>query len=339
MKVVYFNGGGADYMAKLLLEGFNLLRRDGTIEFVAMNPLSDPAVDTHDMDAVGEKGCLDKVDWADLIIFDTSGGLEWISESVKKIWLDRSIRNSKIVFIDGTDSMGFIHDPDSFLAYFKRECRYPNWMFNPTPLVRSLSFGIMKNLLDAERVEHRARDASYYQDEYDRRDIDISFIAQNTCGLRAQFAQFLDTLKQHNPQLNVDCRLVGVSDMVPSDEYYDVLRRSKISLSLPGVGIDTLRYWEIPACGAVLCSYDITYRIFIRNGYEPNRHQIVFESPQNLGQQLSYIIPNKPLWCMMRRAADICSLHHTSYRRALDVLNMSFESKMFNSEMVRGAIR
>ena len=45
------------------------------------------------------------------------------------------------------------------------------------------------------------------------------------------------------------------------EDYFNAVNQSRISLSFRGEGFDTLRYWEIPACGSLLISENPTIQI------------------------------------------------------------------------------
>jgi|SRR5437867_251357 len=55
-------------------------------------------------------------------------------------------------------------------------------------------------------------------------------------------------------------------------EYYDVLSRSKVAVSVRGGGFDTYRYWEIVACGSLLLSE--APDIVIPNNFEHEKHAV-----------------------------------------------------------------
>jgi spore maturation protein CgeB len=70
-------------------------------------------------------------------------------------------------------------------------------------------------------------------------------------------------------------------------DYYRLLSRSKIAVSVRGGGFDTYRYWEIVACKALLVSERPD--IVIPNNYEHRRHA-VFCKPDlsDLGALIRY---------------------------------------------------
>jgi len=331
MKILYFNGQ-PDYMQVMLLEGFVELHRKKEIELRVLNPIDHKHADLEGMPVVGEEGMVMSVDWADLIIFDASGGHGWMSDKITPIYNDLQLRGKKIVFVDGGDNHGWHENPHTFVAYFKREVRQPTWMFQPSPLVRSLSFCMLK------KFQPKPPDGNNYMAEHARRNIDISFVATNTNGIRLQFGQFIMTMAKSNPELNV---IVDVkSGKVPMTEeaYFNILDRSKIAISCPGMGFDTKRFWEIPGHGAVLASYDISYRMFIRDMFEHNRHALYFDSFQQAFGLLTTVLANPPVWCMMRYATDQWCQRHTTEYRAQQLIGMSVECKSFMGNVKRSAL-
>lgn len=325
MKILYLNGPEHDYMSLMLIDGFNVLSKLNRylLEFRCLNPVVSDVVDLSKINCVGEKNAILSVDWADFIIFDSAGTLNWMSEEIKEIFLSPSCRK-KTIFIDGIDSQSLFLNPAEFHLYVKRECHYPDWFTKVSTNVRSLSFGIPSSFVISNPVE------TDYDAEYESRDIDISFIAQNTNGLRMQFAQFLMQLGASNKNLNVVCEVMTGRRPVDYQDYLKVLRRSKMSFSAPGVGWDTVRYWEIPACGAVLVSYDLSYRLKVRSNYESGRHAIFVESFVNLAEGMSLVLGNKNVWKSMRKASDILSREHLSSARAEKIIVMAAE-KTFSS--------
>jgi len=59
---------------------------------------------------------------------------------------------------------------------------------------------------------------------------------------------------------------------LPYHEYFNLLGRSKIALSIPGSGFDTLRYWEIVAAKVLLISEKPF--IVIPNNFEHRKHAL-----------------------------------------------------------------
>lgn len=327
-KVVYFNSVDSDHLQMMLLEGLNKLHRSKSIDLRVVSEPEHLYADYEDLPVIGEDACVLSIDWADIIILDTSFYPADLSSDSFRIFQDTRIRSKKCVMVDSGDNDTFVESPSTFLAYFKKEIRYPHWDFVRSPNVRSLSNSYFSDI-DPNRGGSRLH-KSYYDDEFEKRDIDISFIAQNTNGIRRQVASFIthfaDTMK-----LKAVVELTDGRQPMSHEKYLDILSRSKVSISCPGLSFDTLRYWEIPACGAVLGSFDLSYRLAIRDNFERDRHAVFFDSLHGLSCSILPVVTNRSVWKAMRSAADDHIVRHSSMQRAYDLINMTLELKSFAS--------
>ena len=311
MNVFMCNGAGFDYMTSQLCEGFWLLHKAEQIKFRALNRNTHHGALVDDMPTVRREEVDMVIDWADLVVFT----------SIEDEWMHKIVKNSSIkhkrVFIDMFDSDAFHQHPNDHLVLFKREMRYPNCDKIAADNVRSLTFSIYQSFI--YNLDHD------YDNEWDKRDIDLSFVAfggSNTMRINA-----VDVLKDIKEKLgwNVVCEVLEDGQPLSIDEYRDILKRSKIALSLPGAGYDTNRYWEIPGHGAVLCSYNLDCKLKIRNNFENDRHCIFFDNWQYMVEKCSKIVKDKNVWVRMRSASDIHIKHHSTVARAIDVIEMSSE--------------
>jgi hypothetical protein len=99
-------------------------------------------------------------------------------------------------------------------------------------------------------------------------------------------------------------------------EYYDVLGRSKIAVSVRGGGFDTLRYWEIPARGSFLLSERPDIRI--PENFE-HRRQAVFFNPnlRDFNELVRYYVAHDAERETVAEAGHAHFLrYHSSERRA-----------------------
>jgi len=152
----------------------------------------------------------------------------WILENIYK----RFKGKIPIAFVDGEDDKiirkrEFYND-----IYFKREaCNNEN--------VKPITFGII------DKYEFDLID-------YNKKHYDLSFIASghNINSLRCQMFRFLKQEKNDKIfYMDVERDKRG---MLSYAEYFNVLRNSKIGISIEGEGYDTYRYWEVPYFGAML---------------------------------------------------------------------------------------
>ena len=80
------------------------------------------------------------------------------------------------------------------------------------------------------------------------RDIDVAFLGP-TSPERAGVAAGLRELERDGAVVQS-----AMAASLPWEDYMQVLARSRIAVSVRGLGYDTYRYWEIPYAGALLLS-------------------------------------------------------------------------------------
>jgi len=113
--------------------------------------------------------------------------------------------------------------------------------------------------------------------------------------------------------------------------YFGALNRSRIALSFRGEGFDTLRYWEIPACGSLLVSENP--EICIPDNFQNKTHAVFCKNDlSDLIEILDYYISNeKEALEIARRGQEHLLKHHTHIKRAeyfLDVLDKSLKIRL-----------
>lgn len=110
------------------------------------------------------------------------------------------------------------------------------------------------------------------------------------------------------------------------DDYFNALNQSRISLSFRGEGFDTLRYWEIPACGSLLISENPA--IQIPNNFLNKKHAVFCRN--DLSDLLSlidyYLEHEKEADEIAEEGQKHLLKHHTHIRRAEYLLDV-FKSK------------
>jgi len=107
----------------------------------------------------------------------------------------------------------------------------------------------------------------------------------------------------------------------PHSEYLETIGSSLFSVALPGAGEDTLRHWEIPSQGSVLCKPKSS--IIVNNDFTGGVNCIEFEDAEDLVIQIkSYLNGPHGLYNKLR---DSCYQHflkyHTTKARASEFLN------------------
>ena len=320
MNVLFLCSEGFDYSSSQLTEGLHLLAKSKEINFKTVYKTNHHKAQVDDLETISIEDAADSCDWADLIIWN-SGGDGRFSEDIRGRLLADDNTKRKRVLLDGHDSDALLWDPTELVVYYKREYRYPHCSATYHHNIRSFTFGVYNFLMD------ELASTGYYED----RDIDISFIAFG--GSNEARLHTASVLKQINGQVPKGSDrsfkvYVNVSENdqpLSIDEYISVMRRSKIGISIPGAGLDTLRFWETMAHGAVLCSPDVTRNMVVRNAPEPHRHALYFDKWQDMAEHCARTVLNSARWVSMRRATDELLWNHTTTERARDFLCMFAE--------------
>ena len=315
MKVLFLNAPGFDYLGSQLNEGFHLLSKAGEIEYKCLDRTTNFGAMVEDLEPTSVEDAAANAQWADLIMV-SFGQRDQHSPEVLAVFDDESLAHKR-VFIDVYDCDGYLTDPSKHLLYFKRELRHST-ANEKTANTRSLVFGVYQNLIDNLQW-HKP------EDDWDNRDVDISFMAfggSNT--LRPAAEEILDRCA-HQLGWNIECHVQMDGQPIAPEKYHEILFRSKVGISLPGAGFDTHRFWDIPGHGAVLCSFDISHMLWMRNGFEPHRHCAYFSKWEHMVEQCRAIVTDKNRWVQMRCATDQHLQFHSSQSRAREVLQMFSE--------------
>lgn len=102
---------------------------------------------------------------------------------------------------------------------------------------------------------------------------------------------------------------------VPHHKYLNILSNSKFSVAIRGAGWDTLRYWEIPAMGAVLCR--MPSPIVIPNNFEDGVNCIEFTTPGELKEKIHHYLANPLEYNSLRaKSLEHFKKYHTTAKRA-----------------------
>lgn len=95
-------------------------------------------------------------------------------------------------------------------------------------------------------------------------DTDVTFLASPTSSRRPQLVRELERMRAEGLRVRLP-----EGERMPWHNYLRALSRSRIAISLSGLGFDTYRYWEIPYAGALLLAE--TPRIVIPQNFEHGR--------------------------------------------------------------------
>jgi hypothetical protein len=122
-------------------------------------------------------------------------------------------------------------------------------------------------------------------------------------------------LEVANEVLGIDMSNYGFSQ----DDYKEQLLRSKIGLSLRGYGFDTVRYYEVPAHGALLFSQKPKIRI--ENDFIDGENAVFFYEPEDMREKLKYLLEHDDYVDSIRlKGHEWLKKYHTSEVRARQLL-------------------
>jgi hypothetical protein len=198
---------------------------------------------------------------------------------LKRILSYNSADIPPIVFIDGEDDFYIrnLYRRKHIIKYFKREIltKLPeNWGWYLVNSVKRYFLKTMNNLsnpyyLDFNRIIYIAYGhlakinplnltiPDYgFRPNYNDKVYDISFIANATSPLRVKiYYKLLEISKRYRLKSFL---YLGkeFSFGIPWIKYIEIISKSKLSVSIPGGGFDTYRYWEIPYHGTALVSWE-----------------------------------------------------------------------------------
>jgi len=141
------------------------------------------------------------------------------------------------------------------------------------------------------------------------RDIDVSYVVRNTCGLRLEVAHVLER----------EGFLVLVGADIPREQFCWILNRSKIAVSVRGAGTDTFRYWEIPYHGALLASSRPP--TLIPDNFVDGESAVFFDEPEELVVKVRTLLADEPRLSRIAAAGKkLCHEKHTAAARARYIL-------------------
>lgn len=107
---------------------------------------------------------------------------------------------------------------------------------------------------------------------------------------------------------------------VPHHEYLRILSLSKFSVAIRGAGWDTLRYWEIPAQGSVLCR--MPSPIEIPYDFEDGVNCLEFSSAGELKEKINHYLNDSLGYNSLRaKSLEHFKKFHTTKARAQQMLD------------------
>lgn len=235
--------------------------------------------------------------------------------------LVHGVAGPPIVYVDGADQQEFRIPPDiKFKAIFKRELN-KHWVNIRDEAIYALPFAAEMRYFSKVEVPLT-------------RDITVSFAANLNTNC-ARYSAHYRLAELNDPSIFVgstgECSYGGqghIGAVKSTQKFRDLLKRSQISVNVPGVGYDCARYWEILAAGAMLYTQELD--IVIPNPLVEDEHCVVFRNPDEFIPKLKLLQSNPSRIVQIASAGyDHVLKHHTTRARAqylLDCVSDALES-------------
>jgi len=311
MKILYLAPEGFDYSSNQITEGLWLLRKTCAIkEFWCTNAIVHHGSQIEKLDLLSKTAIEDVIPEADVILLSSGGDMKFL-ENFDYFEGRRELLHKKGIFLDGHDSNCYLVDPSMFKLYLKRELRYPEVNDLVWHNVRSFQFGVYQFHFD------------HQPQPYEKRDVDVSFVAYGgSSKLRQECVDHLNAIAKRTG-LNIVANAPNDGQPLSIPDYRSLMRRSKCIVSVPGAGIDTLRYWEAIGFGAAVCTPDISKVLHMRFMPEPHRHALYFHNWQHMEALLVEIVKNEGWWKRLTGAAiRHAQKYHSTVARATQMLEL-----------------
>lgn len=315
MRVLYVNSTIYDFLTATIIEGLNELSQEAPIQLVttAASNYSRFWQVWPRQKIYREKRSFD------LVILGTNVGVD-----LGLFW--DVARSGRTICIDGADTPEFIYAASDFTLYFKREL-YRIAFDN----IRPCPFAIERRWWSALSSDIRHLLAACFGPTTTERAQTLQFLKQlgwpslKIGGVPMKRYQSLCGVLLGQCSLSTWRRFrfsVG-----HNSAYYKILRSSLVSLSVPGAGIDTGRYWEILGSGAALaCPKN---KLQIPNALVPGQHHFEYASLDELREVVSRAqTERKPIEAMRARAREHCLRYHTTKARARYVIQAFNECRV-----------
>jgi hypothetical protein len=328
VRLLFLAGRDPDYLQDALFHGLvALLGADNVVEYPENarfhgGLLADPRLPmlSFDFPRVARGDLRELVASADAIVIASLRD-SVVAEVRQVLELRGSIPT---VFVDGEDDPYVRGIASRVDLYFKRET-----------LRRSIR---LRARMPARRLYHRRRYPERWRDPLRReiavarpgavvplpfgivdvdfvpraeRDVDIAFLASPTSPERVDVAGALRELERDDAVVQS-----ATAANLPWTDYIELLSRSRIAVSVRGLGFDTYRYWEIPYAGALLLSE--TPRTVIPDNFVDGR-EAIFAPVERLAERARELL-SQDTSAVAEAGREKLLARHTSVQRAATVL-------------------
>lgn len=151
---------------------------------------------------------------------------------------------------------------------------------------------------------------------YSKKRYDVCFFATGgkSNPFRARFAKLLtDYCLIHGYKA-----YVNLSKRLPYEQYTQIIRQSRVALSLRGLGWDTVRYWDIPSLGT--CLFSEYLPIEIKNNFVEGKEAVFFKDFGDFAKKFEWVL-NDNWQSIARNGKRKFEHYHTPGHRAEYLLN------------------
>ena len=222
------------------------------------------------------------------------------------------IRNQKkvpFVFLDGRDDPFLLKAIKEYEVYFKRELYADSFsMIKKALALKKLGFSYYRKLSTQTAVSiphtffnffnpklvkkniislNLSINAHNFKKHNGDKEYDFCFISSPNTPYRIKISKILEKFASRY-DLKVFLNLKKFENdkdpRIPWLDFVDIIQKSKMAISLPGVGFDTFRYWEIPYYGTCLVSPYLPIEIL--NNFKDMQSAIFFSNISQLEKKI-----------------------------------------------------
>ncbi|MCW6159762.1 MAG: glycosyltransferase [Candidatus Micrarchaeales archaeon] len=163
-------------------------------------------------------------------------------------------------------------------------------------------------------------DERYTHAQDKNRDIDLSLIMTLSHGERKK----VFSGAQKMAAVHKGKRFILKKSGLTKDEYLKVLTKSKVSISVRGMGYDSFRYWEVPCYGAALLSKRTP--MAIPNDFVEGKSALFFDKYEELDAKFNRYVVESDEWKEIARAGqENFFKYHTPKKRIKNTILREIE--------------
>jgi len=307
MRILYVNTPVYDFLTAAIIEGLNELASQMPIQLVTTRRSNYARASQ-----VWTRQKIYKARHSfDLFILGTNDDVD------EELYWDVANPDHAIC-IDGSDYPTFMHPAEKFRLYFKRELYE-----SPIGNIRPCTFAIERRWWRPLSQNPAFFLAACFGPKTGDRARVIEFLEASKCcdvtigPIKPTIWNSLEGVWRGQCSFSVWKKTpfaVG-----HNYRYYSTLQKSLMALSVPGLGLDTGRYWEILGSGALLVSQ--TNSLQILNRLVHGEHCFTFNSLDELAAILQRArLDKNHVRVIRQQARDLCLRYHSTLARARYVI-------------------